>query len=68
MDFKKRKTPCGHVSASSQSLPFILSLRLYSSFITSKPGHREEETLEFSQTHDIKIIIKIAAKVYPGLK
>ena len=29
---------CGHVSASSQSLRFILSLRLYSSFITSKPG------------------------------
>ena len=25
---------CGHVSAGSQSLPFILSLRLYSSFIT----------------------------------
>ena len=29
---------CGHVSASSQSLPFILSLRLYSSFITSRPA------------------------------
>ena len=28
---------CGHVSASSQSLRFILSLRLYSSFITSGP-------------------------------
>ena len=28
---------CGHVSASSQSLHFILSLRLYSSFITSGP-------------------------------
>ena len=29
---------CGHVSASSQSLRFILSLSLYSSFITSGPG------------------------------
>ena len=28
----------GHVSASSQALHFILSLRLYSSFITSRPG------------------------------
>ena len=28
----------GHVSASSQSLRFILSLRLYSSFITSGPS------------------------------
>ena len=28
----------GCVSASSQSLPFILSLRLYSSFITWGPG------------------------------
>ena len=29
---------CGHVSASSQSLRFILSLRMYSSVITSRPG------------------------------
>ena len=29
---------CGHVSASSQSSRFILSLSLYSSFITSRPG------------------------------
>ena len=29
---------CGHMSASNQSLRFILSLRLYSSFITSRPG------------------------------
>ena len=29
---------CGHVAASSQSLRFILSLRLYSSFITLRPG------------------------------
>ena len=28
---------CGHVSASSQSLRFILSLRMNSSFITSRP-------------------------------
>ena len=28
---------CGHVSASSQSLRFILSLRIKSSFITSRP-------------------------------
>ena len=28
---------CGHVSASSQSLCFILSMRMNSSFITSKP-------------------------------
>ena len=28
-----------HVSASSQSLRIILSLRMYSSFITSGPGH-----------------------------
>ena len=40
---------CGHVSASSQSLGFILRLRLYSSFITSGPGRgteRKEETIE----------------------
>ena len=29
---------CGHVSASSQSLRFILSLRMNLSFITSRPG------------------------------
>ena len=29
---------CGHVSANSQSLRFILSLRMNSSFITSRPG------------------------------
>ena len=29
---------CGHVSASSQSLRFILSLRMKSSFITLRPG------------------------------
>ena len=30
---------CGHVSANSQSLRFILNLRMNSSFITSRPGH-----------------------------
>ena len=30
---------CGHMSASSQSLRFILSLSMNSSFITSRPGH-----------------------------
>ena len=34
----QRFAACGHKSASSQSLRFILSLRLYSSFITSRPG------------------------------
>ena len=29
---------CGHVSASSQSLHYILSLKMNSSFITSRPG------------------------------
>ena len=29
---------CGHVAASSQSLHFILSLKMCSSFITSRPG------------------------------
>ena len=34
---------CGHVSASSQSLRFILSMRMNSSFITSRPHcHRPE--------------------------
>ena len=33
---------CGHVSAISQSLRFILSLRMYSSFITLRPGFRGE--------------------------
>ena len=33
---------CGHVSASSQSLRFILSLGLYSSFITSRPELRKK--------------------------
>ena len=36
----QRLAACGHVSASSQSLRFILSLRrLYSSFIILRPGH-----------------------------
>ena len=34
----QRLADCGHVSASSQSLHFILSLRMKSSFITSRPG------------------------------
>ena len=34
----QRLAACGHVSTSSQSLRFILSLRLYSSFITPRPG------------------------------
>ena len=29
---------CGHISASSQSLCFILSLKMYSGFITLRPG------------------------------
>ena len=29
---------CGHMSASSQSLRFVLSLKMNSSFITSRPG------------------------------
>ena len=33
----QRSAACGHVSASSQSLRFILSLRINSSFITSGP-------------------------------
>ena len=33
----KRLASCGHMYASSQSLRFILSQRLYSSFITSRP-------------------------------
>ena len=33
---------CGQVSASNQSLRFILSLRLYSSFITSRPASWKE--------------------------
>ena len=37
---------CGHVSAISQSLRFILSLRLYSSSITSRAGIWKESTLE----------------------
>ena len=31
---------CGHVPASSQSFCSILSLRLYSRFITSSPGEK----------------------------
>ena len=38
---------CGHVSASSQSLRFILSLRMSSSFITSRTG-LEVIKLEYS--------------------
>ena len=34
---------CGHVSASSHSLRFILILKLYSSFITLRPGITSEE-------------------------
>ena len=36
---------CGHVSASNQSLCFILSLRMNSSFITSGPGHVRKNSL-----------------------
>ena len=41
---------CGHVSASSQSLGFILSLRLYSSFIASRPGLEEKNSLRLSRS------------------
>ena len=34
----KRYDCSGHVSTSSQSLRFILSMRMNSSFITSRPG------------------------------
>ena len=38
---------CGHVSASSTSLRFILSLRMYSSFITSRPDHLDNITIGY---------------------
>ena len=37
---------CGHVSASNQSLRFILSLRLCSSFITSRPETPKHKLLQ----------------------
>ena len=42
---------CRHVSASSQSLHFILSLRMNSSFITSRPG-----SALFALEYSIKIL------------
>ena len=41
---------CGHSSASSQSLRFILSLRLNSSFITSRPGPRRNGSVNSRST------------------
>ena len=42
---------CGHVSASSQSLHFILSLRLFSSFITSSPDVSYQGTFLLSSAN-----------------
>ena len=39
---------CAHVSASSQSLRFIFSLRMNSSFITSRPGRSSVGKLALS--------------------
>ena len=41
----QRLAAFGHVSASSQSLRFILSLRMTSSFITSRPGVLQISTI-----------------------
>ena len=43
---RQKLAACGHVSACSQSLPFIMSLRLYSSFITLRPGQQSMTTCE----------------------
>ena len=44
LEIKRNDVACGHVSPSSQLLCFILSLRLYSSFITSKPDNDDVQT------------------------
>ena len=51
---------CGHVSASSQSLRFILSLSLYSIFITSRPifPHLFYLSLYFLSTYKFTEYIK----------
>ena len=41
---------CRYVSSSSQSLRFILSLKLYSSFITSGPCHQMCKKSTYSET------------------
>ena len=53
---------CGHMSASNQSLPFILRLRLYSSFITLMPVHPHSLISAFV-IHSLKSITdKFASK------
>ena len=51
----QRLAACGHVSASSKSLCFILSLRLYSSFITSRPDVIEafNSTLRYQNVDEL---------------
>ena len=76
----QRLAACRHVSASSQSLHFILSLRMDSSFITSGPGrklqansrtvrnHPELELLQDPvQRHIRRLTYSTTAQVYPGL-
>ena len=47
---------CGHMSASSQSLRFILSLRLYSSFITSGPGPTNMDESTLLRTRQVSVL------------
>ena len=54
---------CGHVSASSQSLHFILSLRLYSSFITSRPGLKVIKDVLCPAQLSMKFILLIIVKI-----
>ena len=51
----QRLAACGHVSASSKPLCFILSLRLYSSFITSRPDVIEafNSTLRYQNVDEL---------------
>ena len=46
---------CGHVTASSQSLRFIFSLRMNSSFITSRPESNDSDLLVFESSTYLSI-------------
>ena len=58
---------CGHVSTSCQSLHFILSLRLYSSFITPGPGQLalcSSEARQSVSTLFSEVVIEFWKKLY----
>ena len=58
---------CGHVSARSQSMRFILSLRMFISFITSRPGVGDKESKTNSRNRGSYISAHVLLNLLNGL-